>query len=388
MIVDTAAMEFSHHGDRDRGAAARDEPDQAAQCRATMYLLRDDKSLPLHPRHRGRPARAAARQSIAGRGTARAPISAPSASVWAVNRTMTALQRAFLLRTCTDSYYDNRSRPCLLHQIKRCAGPCTGEIAPQDYAALAGEARDFPRRALHGGEGAARRRTCRRRPKRSSFRARGALPRPASRRSPPSRVARTSTRGRFEEGGRRGHRRAGGGHLRRGVLLPQLAELGQPRLFPRRPTEACRSRRCSPPSSRCSYADKPPPRVVLLFGTDIEERAAGGAGADASRAGHNGGGAHAQSAASAAPSSRRPAQRQRRRWAGASPHGPPQAKLLDALAQAFGLDQTPTPPPPTPPHRPPPPPPPRRVELYDKKYSHIWARTRSARWWSPASRAS
>ena len=67
----------------------------------------------------------------------------PFASVWAVNRTLNALQRAFLLRSCTDSYFDNRSRPCLLYQIKRCAAPCTGEIDPADYAGLVAEARGF-----------------------------------------------------------------------------------------------------------------------------------------------------------------------------------------------------------------------------------------------------
>ncbi len=67
----------------------------------------------------------------------------PFASVWAVNRTLNALQRAFLLRSCSDSYYDNRTRPCLLFQIKRCSAPCTGEVSPEDYAELVGEARDF-----------------------------------------------------------------------------------------------------------------------------------------------------------------------------------------------------------------------------------------------------
>ncbi|MDB5510437.1 MAG: excinuclease subunit [Hyphomicrobiales bacterium] len=67
----------------------------------------------------------------------------PFASVWAVNRTLNALQRAFLLRSCTDSYYENRTRPCLLHQIKRCAGPCTGEVSHGDYAVLVEEARGF-----------------------------------------------------------------------------------------------------------------------------------------------------------------------------------------------------------------------------------------------------
>ncbi len=67
----------------------------------------------------------------------------PFASVWAVNRTLNALQRAFLLRSCSDSYYDNRTRPCLLFQIKRCSGPCTGEVSPEGYRELVGETRDF-----------------------------------------------------------------------------------------------------------------------------------------------------------------------------------------------------------------------------------------------------
>ena len=104
-------------------------------------LLRDDKSFPYilvtgdheAPRlvkHRG------------GRGQ-KGDYYGPFASVWAVTRTLSALQRAFLLRTCADSYYANRSRPCLLHQIKRCAAPCTGEISLPDYAKLVEEARAF-----------------------------------------------------------------------------------------------------------------------------------------------------------------------------------------------------------------------------------------------------
>ncbi len=67
----------------------------------------------------------------------------PFASVWAVNRTLNALERAFLLRSCSDSYFENRTRPCLLYQIKRCSAPCTGEISAEDYGELVREARDF-----------------------------------------------------------------------------------------------------------------------------------------------------------------------------------------------------------------------------------------------------
>ncbi|MCP3374728.1 excinuclease ABC subunit UvrC [Bradyrhizobium cajani] len=67
----------------------------------------------------------------------------PFASAGAVNRTITALQRAFLIRSCTDSFFESRSRPCLLYQIRRCAGPCTREIDFPGYATLVREATDF-----------------------------------------------------------------------------------------------------------------------------------------------------------------------------------------------------------------------------------------------------
>jgi excinuclease ABC subunit C len=67
----------------------------------------------------------------------------PFASANAVDRTITALQRAFLIRSCTDAFFESRTRPCLLFQIKRCAGPCTGEVDFSAYAELVREARDF-----------------------------------------------------------------------------------------------------------------------------------------------------------------------------------------------------------------------------------------------------
>jgi excinuclease ABC subunit C len=67
----------------------------------------------------------------------------PFASAGAVGRTITALQRAFLIRSCTDGFFESRTRPCLLYQIRRCAGPCTGEIDFPGYTELVREATDF-----------------------------------------------------------------------------------------------------------------------------------------------------------------------------------------------------------------------------------------------------
>ncbi len=104
-------------------------------------LLRDDKSFPyiLITADHWAP------QILKHRGARTRPGSyyGPFASVWAVNRTITALQRAFLLRSCSDGFFDSRTRPCLLHQIKRCSGPCTREIDFAEYTELVREANAF-----------------------------------------------------------------------------------------------------------------------------------------------------------------------------------------------------------------------------------------------------
>ena len=67
----------------------------------------------------------------------------PFASAWAVNQTVTAMQRVFLLRSCTDSVFAARTRPCLLFQIKRCSAPCVGRVTPDEYGRLVGQAKAF-----------------------------------------------------------------------------------------------------------------------------------------------------------------------------------------------------------------------------------------------------
>ncbi|UZF94664.1 excinuclease ABC subunit UvrC [Bosea sp. NBC_00550] len=140
MIAETANMEFVTTGTETEALLLESNLIKQLRPRYNV-LLRDDKSFPyilLTGDHEA-PALFKHRGSRHRKGD----YFGPFASVWAVKRTIDALQKAFLIRTCSDSFYENRTRPCLLFQIKRCAGPCTGEISIPDYQALAGQARDF-----------------------------------------------------------------------------------------------------------------------------------------------------------------------------------------------------------------------------------------------------
>ena len=139
-VMATASMEFV--STRTETEALLLEANLIKRLRPRFnVLLRDDKSFPyiliteehLVPaivKHRGARTRKGA-------------YFGPFASAGAVGRTINALQRAFLIRTCSDSFYESRTRPCLLYQIKRCSAPCTGVISEADYAVLVDEAKAF-----------------------------------------------------------------------------------------------------------------------------------------------------------------------------------------------------------------------------------------------------
>ncbi len=140
MIAATTAMEFVVTESETEALLL--EANLIKQLRPRYNVqLRDDKSFPyiLIARDHEVP------QILKHRGarSRKGDYFGPFASAGAVNRTLNALQKAFLLRSCSDSVYDARTRPCLLYQIKRCAAPCTGEITTQDYAALVAEADAF-----------------------------------------------------------------------------------------------------------------------------------------------------------------------------------------------------------------------------------------------------
>ena len=140
MIADTASLEFVTTATEIEALLLEANLIKRLKPRYNV-VLRDDKSFPFiliardHPvpqilKHRGARNR-------------KGEYFGPFASAGAVGRTINTLQRAFLLRSCSDAYYESRTRPCLLYQIKRCSAPCTGEISLADYGALVDEALRF-----------------------------------------------------------------------------------------------------------------------------------------------------------------------------------------------------------------------------------------------------
>ncbi|MDP3174641.1 MAG: excinuclease ABC subunit UvrC [Phenylobacterium sp.] len=106
-------------------------------------LLRDDKSFPEIVIRRDHDAPQLRKHR--GAHSINGDYFGPFASAWAVNRTLNTLQKAFLLRSCSDSVYESRTRPCMLHQIRRCAAPCTGLVSLEDYRGLVDQAEAFLR---------------------------------------------------------------------------------------------------------------------------------------------------------------------------------------------------------------------------------------------------
>ena len=142
MIANTAAMEFVTVRTEAEALLLEANLIKRFRPRYNVYL-RDDKSFPyilITGDHR-------APQILKHRGARkrRGEYFGPFASAGAVGRTINMLERAFLLRSCSDAVFDSRTRPCLLYQIKRCSAPCTGEIGLEDYGALVEEATRFLR---------------------------------------------------------------------------------------------------------------------------------------------------------------------------------------------------------------------------------------------------
>jgi excinuclease ABC subunit C len=140
MIADTANMEFVTTATEIEALLLEANLIKRLKPRFNV-VLRDDKSFPfiLIARDHKVP------QILKHRGARnrRGDYFGPFASAGAVGRTINTLQRAFLLRSCSDAYFESRLRPCLLFQIKRCSAPCTGEISIDDYGKLVDEALAF-----------------------------------------------------------------------------------------------------------------------------------------------------------------------------------------------------------------------------------------------------
>ena len=140
MIRSTASMEFMNTGTEAEALLLEANLIKRFKPRYNVSF-RDDKSFPYIVMRRDQKAPQISKHR--GARTLKGDYFGPFASAGAVNRTINTLQRAFLLRSCSDSVYESRTRPCLLFQIKRCAAPCTREIELEDYAKLVEEATAF-----------------------------------------------------------------------------------------------------------------------------------------------------------------------------------------------------------------------------------------------------
>jgi len=142
MIADTASMEFITTATEIEALLLEANMIKRLRPRYNV-VLRDDKSFPFIVISRDHPIPQILKHRGARNRTG--DYFGPFASAGAVGRTINTLQRAFLLRSCSDAYFESRLRPCLLYQIKRCSAPCTGVISPEEYGARVDEALGFLR---------------------------------------------------------------------------------------------------------------------------------------------------------------------------------------------------------------------------------------------------
>ena len=323
----------SRHRQRGRGAAAREQPDQALQAALQRAAARR-QVVPLH-RHPPRPPTGRSSPSIAACATRSNEYFGPFASASAVNRTLYALQRAFPLRSCSDGVFSTRTRPCLQYQIKRCTAPCVGRIDKAEYGAMVDEVRGFL-----GGRNREVQQALSQRMEQAAVesRIRDAPPccATASARWPQIQahqaispaVDRRSRRLRRPRRGRPG--------LRPGVLLPRRPEPRQPRLFPEPRPRISTSPTCWRPSSASSTTARPAPQADPDQPRRRRTRAAGErAGADGRPQGRD---PPSQARRPEGRCSTRPWSTPARRWRGAWPSAARSASCWKASPRVFELD--------------------------------------------------